>query len=187
MHKILPRRSNLCTNLEREITMRLFNANRIMTSLASKEVKTVIVDGVHKTVFEKCSVWAWNERPAPSRLYLNFLSFFPSSSFSCLLWSFFVCLFSWCSQRRPSRKGGLFDTLSSTNPIYALLDHTKRTIFLRQTGDNNHSFRLPTQQIVFYNEHVCNGQLTTRAADRKALARRQEPNESQYALHGNVH
>ena len=39
----------------------------------------------------------------------------------------------------------------------------------------------------FDNKHVSIGQLTTRAADRKALARRQEPNESQYALHGNVH
>ena len=59
--EIVPRRSeltglfkDLSTILEREITMRLFDANRTMTSLASEEVRTVIVDGVPKTVFERC-------------------------------------------------------------------------------------------------------------------------------------
>ena len=61
--------------------MRLFHTNRTMTSLESKEVRTVIVDGVNKTVFEKC-------------LCLG------REGTTCT----FVCLFSWCSQRRPSKE-----------------------------------------------------------------------------------
>ena len=47
------------------------------------------------------------------------------------------------------KQAALFNTLSSANPFYASLDHTKRKIFLRQTGDNYRSFRLPTQQMSF--------------------------------------
>ena len=45
------------------------------------------------------------------------------------------------------KRVALFDALSSANPVYALLDHTKRTTFLRQTGDNYRLFCLPTRQM----------------------------------------